>query len=84
MNFSLDTQTLAAVTEAHPTLFHFNKKPHVVSSAGCSCPLLSRNLLLHIIHVADLPPGQLRAAEDVPGEGTLAAPLARDDREGKT
>ena len=76
---------LSLPSQTHiPLVFLWNKKPHVVSSAGFPCPLLSRDLLLHIIHVADLPPGQLRAAEDVPGEGTLAAPLARDDWEGET
>uniref|UniRef100_A0AAQ5ZKT1 Transmembrane protein 196 n=1 Tax=Amphiprion ocellaris TaxID=80972 RepID=A0AAQ5ZKT1_AMPOC len=45
-------------------------------------PVLSRYLILYSIHVVDLPPGQLRAAEDVPGEGTLTAPLTRDDGEG--
>lgn len=44
---------------------------------------LSRHLVLHLIHLADVSPGQLRAAEDVPGEGTLAAPLPRNDREGQ-
>lgn len=42
-----------------------------------------RHLVLHLIHLADVSPGQLRAAEDVPGEGTLAAPLPRNDREGQ-
>ncbi|XP_076611242.1 transmembrane protein 196 isoform X1 [Chaetodon auriga] len=50
--------------------------------AGFHFPVLSRDLFLYLIHLADLSPGQLRAAEDVPGEGALAAPLARDDREG--
>lgn len=38
-----------------------------------------RHLVLHLVHVADVSPGQLRAAEDVPGEGALATPLPRDE-----
>lgn len=35
-------------------------------------PVLSRDLDLYLIHVADLSPGKLGAAKDVLGEGTLA------------
>ncbi|XP_031709503.1 transmembrane protein 196 isoform X3 [Anarrhichthys ocellatus] len=34
--------------------------------AGSPSPVLSRDLLLYLIHVAHLSPGELRAAEDVP------------------
>lgn len=44
---------------------------------------LTRDLFMYLVDMADLSPGQLWAAEDVPGEGTLAAPLTRDDREGR-
>lgn len=35
--------------------------------------VLSRDIILHIVDMADLSAGQLRAAEDVLGEGTLTA-----------
>lgn len=43
----------------------------------------SRDYLLHLLHLADLPSGLLRAAEDVPREGTLFTPFPRDGREGQ-
>lgn len=50
---------------------------------GSFCPVLCRDLVLYFIHVADLSPGQLWAAEDVLGEGTLIAPFPWNDWEGK-
>lgn len=40
---------------------------------------LPRDYLLYLMHVADVPSGQLRAAEDVPREGALFTPFPRDD-----
>lgn len=43
----------------------------------------SRDYLLHLVYLADLPSGLLRAAADVPREGTLFTPFPRDGWQGQ-
>ena len=54
-----------------------------LAAHGGHDPGLPGRQQLHPLHLAHLPAGQHRAAEDVPGARALAAPLPRDDREGE-
>ncbi|XP_029104330.1 uncharacterized protein tmem196 [Scleropages formosus] len=57
---------------------------HVTLPApGHHVPGLPGHQQLHPVHLAHLSSGQQRAAADVPGARAFAAPLPRDDRQGR-
>ena len=55
----------------------------IVAPPGVCGPRLPGHRRLHPVHLAHLPAGQQRAAEDVYGERSLTAPLSRDERQGE-